>query len=156
MGHEKTLTGLLPALAGANLIYGLGMLDMGITFSFGQVVIDNEFARMIKHAVKGIPVDDETLAVDIIKEVGPFGDFLSHDQTFKYMRLHSQSKLIDRTMRHDWEASGRVGMYAKAAEEARRVLADHKPDPLPDNILTKLRSIVQETEEELCLCKNGA
>jgi trimethylamine--corrinoid protein Co-methyltransferase len=50
-GHEKTITGLLPALAGANLIYGLGMIEMGMTIDYGQLVMDNEFARMIKHVV---------------------------------------------------------------------------------------------------------
>ncbi|MCP4451947.1 MAG: Trimethylamine methyltransferase MttB, partial [Planctomycetes bacterium] len=58
-GHEKTLTGLIPALAGANMIYGPGMLESGITFDFGQLVLDCEFARMIKHTVMGMPVTDE-------------------------------------------------------------------------------------------------
>ena len=49
-GHEKTITGLLPALAGANLIYGLGMIESGMTFDYGQLVMDNEFAEMIKYA----------------------------------------------------------------------------------------------------------
>ena len=69
-GHEKTITGLLPALAGANLIYGLGMIEMGMTIDYGQMVMDNEFARMIKYVVQGIPVNDETLAVDVIHEIG--------------------------------------------------------------------------------------
>jgi trimethylamine--corrinoid protein Co-methyltransferase len=49
------LTALLPALAGANLIYGLGMLEMGMTISFGQMVMDNEFAGMIKYLVRDSP-----------------------------------------------------------------------------------------------------
>ena len=53
-GHEKTLTGLLPALAGANQIYGAGMIESGVTFDLGQLVMDNEIARMIKFAVGGI------------------------------------------------------------------------------------------------------
>ena len=65
-GHEKTLTGLLPALAGANLIYGLGMLESGVTMDYGQLVLDNEIARLIKYTVAGIPVNDETLAVEDI------------------------------------------------------------------------------------------
>ena len=69
------MTGLLPALAGANLIYGLGMLESGVTFDFGQLVMDNEFARMIRHAVGGIRVDDESLAVEDIAAVGPVTDF---------------------------------------------------------------------------------
>ena len=61
-GHEKTLTGLMPALAGANVIYGLGMIESGMTFDFGQLVMDDEFAGMIKQCVRGIRVDDESLA----------------------------------------------------------------------------------------------
>ena len=59
------------------MIYGLGMLESGITFDYGQLVLDCEFARMIKHTVQGIPVTDETLAVDAIKEIGPGRDITS-------------------------------------------------------------------------------
>ena len=68
-GHEKTLTAMLPALAGANLIYGMGMLEMGQVLSFSQMVMDNEFAAMIKRSIRGIEVNDELMAVDLIKQV---------------------------------------------------------------------------------------
>jgi trimethylamine--corrinoid protein Co-methyltransferase len=140
---------LLPALAGANLIYGLGMLEMGMTFSFGQLVMDNEFAKMIKHAVRGIPVNDETLAVDVIREIGPFKDFLGHDSTLRHMRaVQSQPRLIDRSMREDWEKSGKTDLTQRAGEEARHILETHKPEPLPADILETLRSIVEEEEKE--------
>ena len=58
------------------MVYGLGMLEMGVTLDFGQLVMDNEFAGMIKHVLRGITVNDETLAVDVIHSVGPFKDFL--------------------------------------------------------------------------------
>ncbi len=89
-GHEKTLTALLPALAGANLIYGLGMLESGVTFDYGQLVMDDEFARMIKFAVGGIPVSDETLAVEDIAAVGSFGDFLSPGC---HLQAHARAEL---------------------------------------------------------------
>ena len=57
MGHEKTLTGLIPALAGANLIYGPGMLESGIIFDFALVVSDCEFVRMIKHTIRNFNVE---------------------------------------------------------------------------------------------------
>ncbi len=130
------------------------MLEMGMTFSFAQLVMDNEFARMIKHVVRGIPVNDETLAVDVIREIGPFKDFLSHDSTLRHMRsVQSQPRLIDRTMREDWEKSGRKNITERAAEEARHILETHKPDPLPDDVLSTLRSIVEEAEEELGIPK---
>ncbi len=140
---------MLPALAGANLIYGLGMIEMGMTIDYGQMVMDNEFARMIKHIVQGIPVNDETLAVDVIHEIGVGKNFLSHDHTFKHMRSQSQPKLIDRRTREDWEAGGRTDIYQRASEEARYILENHKPEPLPENVLTTIRSIVEEAEAEL-------
>ena len=140
---------MLPALAGANLIYGLGMIEMGMTIDYGQMVMDNEFARMIKHVVQGIPVNDETLAVDVIHEIGIGKNFLSHDHTFKHMRSQSQPKLIDRRTREDWEAGGRTDIYQRASEEARYILENHKPEPLPENVLATIRSIVEESEAEL-------
>ena len=94
-GHEKTITGMLPALAGANVIYGLGMLEMGITFDLAQLVLDNEIAEMIKYTVNGIPVNDETLAVDVISELGIGKDFLSHETTYKNMATQSRAELMD-------------------------------------------------------------
>jgi trimethylamine--corrinoid protein Co-methyltransferase len=125
------------------------MLEMGVTFSFGQLVMDNEFARMIKHTVGGIPVNDESLAVDVIKEVGPFGHFLGHEHTFRHMRIQSQPRFIDRTVRETWEQSGQTDIYQRAAEEARRILETHKPKPLPQDVLATIRSIVAGAEEEL-------
>jgi len=140
---------MLPALAGANLIYGLGMIEMGMTIDYGQLVMDNEFAKMIKCVVNGIPVNDETLAVDIIHEVGVGKDFLSHDHTFKHMREQSQPELIDRTMREDWEAAGETDLYQRSLEKARHILETHKPDPLPESVLKDIRAIVEEAEAEL-------
>jgi len=140
-------------LAGANLIYGLGMIEMGMTIDFGQLVMDNEFAKMIKFLLHGIPVNDETLAVDVIREIGIGKNFLSHDATFKHMRSQSQPKLIDRRMREEWEASGSKDIHERASEEARRILETHKPEPLPDDVLATLRSIVVEAEKELGVSK---
>ncbi len=136
-------------MAGANLIYGLGMIEMGMTIDYGQMVMDNEFARMIKYVVQGIAVNDETLAVDVMHEVGVGKDFLSHEHTMKHMRTQSQPKLIDRRTREDWDAAGKTDLYQRALEEARYILENHKPDPLPDDVLTTIRSIVEEAEEEL-------
>lgn len=127
---------------------------MGMTIDYGQMVMDNEFARMIKHTVLGIPVNDETLAVDVIKETGVGKDFLSHDSTFKHMRTQSQPKLIDRRMREDWEDAGSTDIYQRALEEARHILATHKPDPLPEDVLATIRSIVEEAEAELDVSKD--
>ena len=136
-------------MAGANLIYGLGMIEMGMTIDFGQLVMDNEFARMIKHAVQGVPVNDETLAADVIREIGVGKDFLSHESTYKHMRSQSQPKLIDRNMREDWTAAGSTDIYQRSLEEAKYILENHQPDPLPDGAAEAIRAIVEEAEAEL-------
>ncbi len=143
------MTGLLAALAGTNLIYGAGMIESGMTFDYGQMVMDADFIKMIKFAVGGIPVNDDTLSVELIKEVGQFKDYLAHENTYDHMRMYPQPRLMDRRMREDWEASGSKDMYTKAMEFAREILKTHKPDPLSDHILAELRAIVQGAEEEL-------
>ena len=131
------------------MIYGLGMLESGITFDYGQLVLDCEFARMIKFTVQGIPVNDETLAVDAIKEVGPGRDFLMHPTTIKGMRNQSKPEIIDRKMRSVWEAKGATSAYDRAIEKARWILDNHHPEPLPEEVLAKIRGIVEQAEAEL-------
>ncbi len=149
MGHEKTLTGLIPALAGANLIYGPGMLESGITFDYAQLVLDSEFIRMIKHVIGGFAVDRESLAVDVIKSVGMSGDFLSEMHTLEHMQDHSQPEFMDRSRMEKWQAAGAPDSYQRALEKTRDILQNHRPEPLPDQMLADIRSIITETQNEL-------
>ena len=127
---------------------------MGMTLSWAQLVMDNEIAGMVKHVVQGIPVNDETLAVDVIHEVGAFGDFISHEHTRKHMRaLQSQPKLIDRRRRDFWQQLGGTDLAERAREEAKYILKTHKPDPLPPGVSSALRSIVENAEKEFCVPK---
>jgi trimethylamine--corrinoid protein Co-methyltransferase len=155
-GHEKTLTSLLPALAGANLIYGLGMLESGVTIDYAQLVMDAEFARMIKFCVPGIAVNDETLSVDVIAEIGPFSDFLSHDDTYRGMRGQSRSKLIDRRVREEWVAAGSTTLYERSRAEACRLLETHHPQPLPAEVAAELAAIIAAAERELGVGQGAA
>ena len=140
------MTALLAALAGANLIYGAGMTESGVTFDAAQFVLDNELAAMIRQTVAGIPVDDETLAVDDIHAVGPFNDFLSLEATMRHMRMQSQPVLMDRRVREEWQDMGGHDAYDRAREVARELLADYRPEPLADDVLTKMRAIVEEAD----------
>jgi len=148
-GHEKTLTGLLTALAGANLIYGAGMLESGMTIDYGQLVMDAEFARLIKFCVNGVPVNDETLSVDVINDIGPFKDFLSHDDTYRNMRIQSQPTLIDRRVREEWAADGSTTLHERATARAREILETHVPTPLPEGAAEEMRAIIADAEKHL-------
>ena len=131
------------------MVYGLGMLESGVTIDFGQLVMDNEFAGMIKHVLNGIPVNDENLAVGVIHDVGPLKDFQAQKHTLKHMRSQSQPDLIDRRRRSKWQELGGTDMYERASAKAREILETHEPDPLPDDVLATIRSIVEDAEEEL-------
>jgi len=152
-GHEHTLTALLPALAGASLIYGAGMIESGVTFDCAQLVMDAEIARMVKRTVMGIPVSDEDLAVDDIVGVGSFGDFLSLDATLKHMRDHAQPELIDRRVREDWTSAGSTDLYTRARTKARAILQEHRPTPLSDEVAAQITRIIGEAESELAAQK---
>ena len=148
-GHEKTLTGLLPALAGANLIYGAGMLESGVTMDFGQLVLDAELARLIKFAVGGIPVSDDSLAVADIEAVGYRDDFLSLPSTYAHMREQSAPVLLDRRVRAEWAADGSSRAEERALARAREILATHRPLPLPDGVRARFAEIIADAAREL-------
>ena len=131
------------------MIYGLGMLESGITFDYGQLVLDCEFARMIKHTVNGFRVNDDTLALHVIKEIGSGGHYLMHEHTLQGMHGQSRPELIDRQIREVWEKAGETTAYERATAKAKWILENHKPEPLPEDILGKIRAIINETENEM-------
>ena len=122
---------------------------MGITFDLAQLVWDHEIAEMILHSLKGVPVNDTTLAVDVIKELGIGKDYLSHETTFEHMRSQSQAHLIDRRMRENWEEEGSTDAYKRTHDKMIDILETYEPPPLPDDVQENVRSIVVEAEKEL-------
>ena len=143
-----TLTAVIPALAGANLIYGLGMLDSALTWDYAQMVMHNEFARMISRVVAGIDVNDETMQADLLAAVGPGGEFISEEHTFKHMRQLSQTELIDRRARNTWLQDGGTDMVERAYGKAQDILENHKVDPLPEAMQRELKSILNDADAE--------
>jgi trimethylamine:corrinoid methyltransferase-like protein len=77
-----------------------------LTFDYAKLIMDAELIRMITRVVKGIDVSDGAVALDVIQQVGPGGEFVTHDHTYDHMRELSQSTLFDRNMRDVWVAAG--------------------------------------------------
>jgi trimethylamine---corrinoid protein Co-methyltransferase len=149
MGHEKTLTGLAGALAGASTMYGAGMLDQGIAFDCAQLLMDDEWIRMMKQFCRGIDVNDYTLMVDEIHKVGPDGDFLSLDSTFKHMKEQSRPVLMDRRMREEWEADGATDMYERARKRAVEILESHQPPEIDADIKAAMEAHMKQCDAEV-------
>jgi len=136
------MTCLLPALAGANTIYGAGMLELGMTFSMEQLVIDNDIVRMVKKAMQGIPVTTETLAVESIQKVGIGNNFLALKQTRLLVNYPSDPMIIDRKMFGDWAAAGSKDLAAVANEKVTDVLKHHEVPPIDADILKDMQAVV--------------
>lgn len=146
-GYESAITNLLCALSGSNFIHdGAGLMEFALTACYEKYVIDNEILGMVMRAVEGIRVDDETLAYDLIKEVGPGGNFVTAKHTRRFMRKeHYQPTLSDRNSRDKWEERGQKATWEKAAETVKAILESPSislPEPVRGRILSEIIGIV--------------
>ena len=138
---------MLSALAGANLIYGAGMLEAGMTFSFGQLVIDDEIAAMVKRIVNGVSLDDELMGVDLIKKVGIGNNFLTQRHTLNHIDTEQvQATIIDRRTRGAWEKKGSKSLIQSANQKAAELLNTHEVPPLTEDLIKELKRIVKSAE----------
>ena len=143
---ERLMTLLPPALAGIDLV-NLTTLDTKMSFSLEQLVIDDTILSVIERYLRGITVDDEALALDLIHEIGPGGAFVATDHTVCHFRDELLiPDLIGRESRESWEAAGAPDMRTRAQAKARRILAEHHPPPLADGVTAQLDKIVKAAE----------
>ncbi len=143
-GHEKTLTTLLPALAGANTIYGAGMLELGMTFSMEQLLIDNDIASMIKKVQQGIEITEETLGVESIQKVGIGNNFLGHKSTMNNVDLPSDPQLFNRDMIGDWVKEGSRDLVTVAHEKVLQIMKTHEVTPIDADIVKAMKAVVDK------------
>ena len=130
------------------MIYGLGMLEGGLTWDYAQMYMQNEMAKMVLMCVKGMPINDEKMAMEVIKSVGPGGEFISHEHTFRNFRELSAPNLLNRQNRDGWKAAGSKDIVTRSYEKSRDVLENFKSTPLPENIQKQLAECVKEAEAE--------
>ncbi len=132
-GIEKAQSVIQVALSGANFIHhAAGMLEDMSTIAYEQYVIDNEVLGMAMRAVRGIEINEETLALDVIDQVGPGGHFLLEDHTLDFLRSehYFPSKVFDRQGRDDWSQDGSQDAWQRARGLTRQILAEHKAQPI--------------------------
>ncbi|MBO9370241.1 MAG: trimethylamine methyltransferase family protein [Chloroflexi bacterium] len=132
-GFERALNAVIPALAGADELSGIGEMAAGGMSSYAQMVCDNEMARSIQRLLRGFSADKDALAVEVIAAVmeGP-RNFLGQRHTARHLRAGEilLSPLAERRPWEEWERTGREGMAERAQQEAERLLADHEVPPL--------------------------
>jgi trimethylamine---corrinoid protein Co-methyltransferase len=155
-GYEFTLSAALSALSGGNMIFGSGVLEQGLTMDYAKLIMDAEMIRMIQIAIGGIVVNDDSLTMDVIHEVGPGGAYITHEHNLSYMRSQSRVDLFDRRSREDWmEMTQGKSVRDRAYERAINILETHEPYALPGNAPETMKKIVADFEKDLSKKKKG-
>jgi trimethylamine--corrinoid protein Co-methyltransferase len=138
---EAALSIILETLAGAQMVHDVGYLDGGMCNSLEQVVICDEIIDYTRHFMRGLEINEDTLALDVIDQIGPDGDYLSTQHTLEHYRQDWYPKLFERRNHTDWYKRGGKTLRQRARERALDLLAKHKPEPLPEDVQRKVDEI---------------
>lgn len=151
-GFERGLNALIPALAGADELSGIGEMEAGVSGSYAQMVVDNELAASIQRIRRGVSADADTLAVEVIAQAmaGP-RNFLAERHTTRHLRAGEMllTRLAERRSWETWEADFRRGMAERAQEEAERLLREHRVEPLSADQERELDEIMETARRML-------
>lgn len=125
------------------------MLDSGMVLDYGKMILDDEINHNIKRIIKGVQVTEESLSVDLIKEVGHTGNYLTHSSTLNHFSELIQPRLMNRENYDNWSTKGRTDVHERARERARELLENHQPKPISEQAQKEIHEIIRETEKEL-------
>lgn len=145
-GIENSLSTFMASVVMSDMLLGVGFLHGSRIWSYAEMMMDCEIFSIIHKMMQGIVVDDETLALETIAAVGPGGNFLAQKHTKKHMREIFLPEFMDRRPYNEWEAK-RDDARDWALAKARRILAEHQPDPLDPKISAEMAKIIAANEK---------
>jgi len=147
---EKTISAFCSICAGNDVIVNLGIFATGLTISLEQLVLDDELAGIIRRVHNGISVNQDTIGINIINNVGPRGNFLMEDHTLKYLRSEEfrESKLPNSTNYEKWIRSGSPDIVRNANKIVKDILRDGNNKPLDDNCVRRMSNVIKEFEKK--------
>jgi len=125
---------LVALLTGTNLAHDIGYLEAGLTTSPEMIVFTAEMISMMRRFMEGVSLDADSLALEVIHQVGPGGDFLTARHTLKHFRELWQPALISRQRMDDWAADGSKRLGERLREKTVSIIEEHRPEPLPDGV----------------------
>jgi len=146
-GYEFSFNVLPIALAGANMIFGAGGLETGLTFDYAKLIMDHECITNIHKLINGVKVDQESMVLNLIDEIGPGGSYLTHDHTFQNTRSQSQGIIFDRKTRAQWvQSNNGKDLTEMAYEKAKNILANHETLALSADAKGTIKDLLEEFE----------
>ncbi len=141
---EASMSSLFSALSGANLVHDVGYMESANTGSLELIVVVDEIVGMIKRFVEGIEVNEETLAVEVVREVGHGGTYITHQHTLDHYREMWDPTLMERRVRSKWKDDGSKRMSQRATEKVQKILSEHKPEPLSEEAEQQIEQILSD------------
>jgi len=139
---EAATSIIFAALSGANFIHDVGYIESAMTGSLGQLVMCDEIIGMARRVVRGIRVDDDTLAVDAVSEAVETGDFLALDHTARHFRREFWfPRLMDRYRYGEWKAAGGKSLADRVWDRVREIITGPRAPALPESVLARLDAI---------------
>jgi len=144
---DNSLSAFMAVSTLSDMLLGAGLLHGSRILSYEMLLMDAEIWSILESMFQGIVVNEETLALDAIREVGPMGNFLSHRHTRRNMRQRWLPTLLDRRPYNVWEEK-RDGARQWAREKAQQILKEYHPEPLEDGLAQELRAIIASLEME--------
>ena len=144
-GFENSLSTMMACIAMSDMLLGAGFLHGSRIWSYAEMMLDCEIFSIIHKVMQGIVVDDENLALDVIANVGPGGNFLTQKHTRKHMRDIFLPQFMDRRPYGEWETK-KDDARDWALEKARKTLSTHQPDMLDANVSKELARIIASAE----------
>ncbi|MEA4978119.1 MAG: trimethylamine methyltransferase family protein [Methanomassiliicoccaceae archaeon] len=147
--QEATLNAMLPALNGTSNVFGVGLIELGMTFSLEQAVMVNDMIPLVRRALEGFEVNSETLSIDAIKEVGVGGEFISRPETMAGMFGHTHPELFDRNMYDGWKSTGGRHTVELAHEKVRSILEEHVATPIDADDMKTIQNIIKEADKKV-------
>jgi trimethylamine---corrinoid protein Co-methyltransferase len=145
-GIENSLSTFMASIVMSDMLLGVGFLHGSRIWSFAEMMMDCEIFSIIHKTMQGIVVNEETLALDTIAAVAPGGNFLSQKHTRQHMRELFLPQFMDRRPYNEWE-SRKDDARDWALSKARRILAEHQPDPLDPKISAEMVKIIAASEK---------
>jgi trimethylamine--corrinoid protein Co-methyltransferase len=133
---------MVALLAKTNLNHDVGYLESGLTNSPEMMVLTDEIISMTRRFVEGVRLDDESLAVPVIHDVGPGGEFLSHDHTMAHWRELWLPRVFDRQRLDPWEERGSKDINARLREQAITLMDEHQVEPLAGPVEDEIERIL--------------
>jgi len=149
-GSESAFSILAQGLSGLNLIHDVGYMDNGMVCSTAQLILGNENIGMAKRFIRGIEVNHETLARELIENVGPGGHFLDQEHTYDHFKSELwMPGLMTRSAGEDWKSQGAKDLATRIQEQLEDIVKNHEAPALPNKTVAAVKTIRQKGEKEL-------